>query len=148
MMRTLPIQKQPAVLRFVQAAECYEKWARGGSDRGKRAAQLLVRHLAELFSAGLLLPDPGRFRKRSSEPDRVSLAEWKKIRDAARKRLPLEYYSEVFNPLPVPPDEPIAGSLSDDIADVFRDVVSGLRLFRAGYEKEALWDWRFSLWCH
>jgi len=63
-------------------------------------------------------------------------------------RLPFDLYGELCNPLTLPPEEPGVGSLGDDIADVYRDVVTGLRHFQAGRPEEALWKWTFGLQFH
>ena len=63
-------------------------------------------------------------------------------------RLPLDMYGEVYNPLVVPPEEPLVGSLADDITDVYREVEDGLRLFRAGRREEAIFQWTMSLQIH
>jgi hypothetical protein len=54
----------------------------------------------------------------------------------------------VFDPLSVPPDEPVVGSLSDDLCDVYREVVSGLREYEAGRRAQAVWEWGFGLRHH
>jgi hypothetical protein len=81
-------------------------------------------------------------------PHEVSDTEWKRVVEAA-SRLPFQHYSEIYNPLPVPADgEPVVGNLADDLADVYRDVVTGLRLHEAGRENDALWHWTFNLRHH
>lgn len=45
--------------------------------------------------------------------------------------------------------EELAGSLADDLADVYRDVKEGLELIAAGAsEREVVWQWRFNFWAH
>ena len=45
--------------------------------------------------------------------------------------------------------QPAAGSLSDDLADIYLDVNEGLALLAAGgSEVDAVWEWRFSFWSH
>ena len=50
-------------------------------------------------------------------------------------------YGEVLDPLPVPPEEPVIGSIADDVIDIYRDVVTGLRAYQAGNKTGALWEW-------
>jgi hypothetical protein len=47
--------------------------------------------------------------------------------------LPLNHYSTCFDPLIVPAEEPVVGSIPDDLADIWRDVKRGLALYEAGY---------------
>jgi hypothetical protein len=57
-----------------------------------------------------------------------------------------ETYWEVFDPYNL--DEPVAGSLSDDLLDVYRDVRRGLTLWEGGHDANAIWEWRFSFESH
>ena len=54
----------------------------------------------------------------------------------------------MFDPLPVPPEEPVVGSLTDDIADIYRDVIPGLREYELGRRAQAVWEWGFGLRHH
>jgi len=40
------------------------------------------------------------------------------------------------------------GSLADDLADVYLDLAEGLDLLVGGAPRAAMWEWRFSFWCH
>jgi hypothetical protein len=57
-----------------------------------------------------------------------------------------ESYWEVFDPYKL--DQPVAGSLSDDLLDVYRDVRRGLALWESPHDAAAIWEWRFSLESH
>ena len=48
----------------------------------------------------------------------------------------------------MPPEKAVVGSLADDIADIYRDVVSGLRAFQSGLRAEAIWEWGFNFRDH
>ena len=67
-------------------------------------------------------------------------------------RLPLQYYSELFDPLPMPAtEEPVVGDIADDIADIadiFSDVLEGLRLFDRERVPDAVWQWAFGFQRH
>jgi len=53
-----------------------------------------------------------------------------------------ETYWEVFDPYEE--DDPVVGSLSDDLLDVYGDVRRGLALWDMGIPRTAaLWEWRF-----
>jgi hypothetical protein len=137
-----------AVDRFVAEAELFARWATAGTDEAALAARNGLLRLTRLYSAGLELPaSSGGDETDESVSVEVDRSEWKRVL-AHAARLPLDYYGEVFNPLPVPPEEPVVGSVADDIADVYRDVVTGMRHFQAGRRAEALWEWTFSLQSH
>ena len=78
----------------------------------------------------------------------VSDDEWKAVFEYSLAQLPLRHYGEVYDPLLMPPEEPVVGDVADDIADIYRDVATGLRLFDAGDEAEALWEWGFLFRIH
>jgi hypothetical protein len=59
----------------------------------------------------------------------------------------LEYYWEVFDPYV--DEAPVAGSLSDDLLDVYFDVRRGLDLWRSKAPRTAaIWEWRFHFDAH
>jgi hypothetical protein len=62
--------------------------------------------------------------------------------------LPVQYYSEIFNSLVVPPEEGVAGDLVDDLVDIYQDVAPGLELYDAGRRDEAKNHWQFWLASH
>jgi hypothetical protein len=57
-----------------------------------------------------------------------------------------ETYWEVFDPYAM--QEPVAGSISDDLLDVFREVHRGLRQWEHGEHAAAIWGWRVSFETH
>ncbi len=57
-----------------------------------------------------------------------------------------DFYWEVFDPYEQ--SEPVCGSLSDDLLDVYRDLQRGLALWDADHKKEAVWEWRFNFDFH
>jgi hypothetical protein len=130
---------------FAEEAGRFELWARDGITKGDAGAREALIRLTRLYVAGLVLPsimDAAR-----GDVERVKDEEWGAVlRDCSR--LPLDYYGEIFDPLMVPPEEAGVGSLADDLADIYRDVVTGLRAYRKGMRSEALWEWGFGLQVH
>jgi Domain of unknown function (DUF5063) len=55
-------------------------------------------------------------------------------------------YWEVFDPYIE--GEPLIGSLSDDVGDVYADLAGGLALWTAGHRDAAVWEWRFAFDTH
>ncbi len=57
---------------------------------------------------------------------------------------PKDIYWEIYDPYGL--DGPVASSLSDDLNDIYRSVLSGLTLYDAGHPQDALleWQWGFS----
>lgn len=58
----------------------------------------------------------------------------------------LDLYWETFDPYT--DGEPVAGSLTDDVVDVYRDLRRGLAWWERGEKVEAIWEWRFSFLSH
>jgi hypothetical protein len=137
-----------AVERFATEAAVFQQWARDGTDSGAQAARQALIRITRLYLSALDLP-PAWSEELADQPDveRVGDEEWR-IVFAAAARLPLSAYGEVFDPTVTPPEEPVIGNLADDIADIYRDVVSGLRAYQAGRRAAAVWEWGFGLRIH
>jgi len=132
---------------FAHEAQRFCDWAQNplGDDAGAREALLRV---SSLYLAGLHLSGDWQASLEPEPlPDSVSKQEWQRVY-AASATLPFQYYSEISNPLEVPPEDAGVGDLADDIADIYRDVAEGLRLYEAGHPREALWQWVFNLTYH
>jgi hypothetical protein len=60
-------------------------------------------------------------------------------------------YWEVYDPIRPEPDDPTAGNLADDLADIYRDLrdsLVGWRHWEAEQRQNALWPWRFNFQGH
>jgi hypothetical protein len=105
------------------------KWADTHTfDRASEGANGL-KLLVGLYAAALNLPALDVVEE--LEPPGVNQEEWDRVYRRFGS-LPVGYYSEIFDPLTVPPEEPVVGDLADDLADIYRDVRSGLQLYEAG----------------
>jgi hypothetical protein len=97
------------------------------------------RYLAPLYMAALDLPsvEPSDNAKPTHTPEPPS--NWQAFEA-------FETYWEVFDPYEL--DQPVAGSLSDDLLDVYRDIRRGLALWEYRDDQNAIWEWRFSFESH
>jgi hypothetical protein len=132
---------------FAEEAGRFERWARSGIGDGAPAVREALIRITQLYLAGLSLPPPWSDHLGTAVVDLVQDDEWKAVLQAAA-RLPLDAYGGVFDPLVIPPEEPVVGSIADDIADIYRDVVTGLRLDQSGERPEAIWQWSFNFRHH
>ena len=90
------------------------------------------RHLADLVRAACDLP-PGDAKGPDTDDNPPAPANWPGFGD-------VDVYWEVFDPYE---DEPrVAGSLSDDLLDIYVDLRRGLGLYDAGHAGAAAWEWR------
>lgn len=128
--------------RFAVEAALYQQWSLHGTDQGGSAVREALLRITSLYLAALELPAPAtNDQSDQPDPERVGNVEWQAVFTAC-SRLPIDYYGEVREPLMIPPGNSEIGSIADDIADIYRDVVTGLRAFQAGHEAQALWEWR------
>lgn len=124
--------------QFIIAARRYCEWAESNYRPDLKSTRQVLELITELYLCGVRL---------SSEVQNVEDTDArfakirKKFRGCHSGSLPINYYSEIFNPIPVPAEEPVTGSLSDDIADIYRDISRGLGLLDAGYRRHALRTW-------
>ena len=55
-------------------------------------------------------------------------------------------YWEIFDPFIC--DEPVCGSLRDDICSIYNDIRKGNLFYEAGYPLDAQWEWKWSFENH
>jgi hypothetical protein len=134
----------PVVLEFVEVARDF--CAIVAEHASIPAAQFLHRvHLVfpRLYSGALLLP-----RASADAPDCDSTSTRPALYDSLREQLgDLDFYREIFDPHQLA-QEPVVGSLSDDIADIYGELAGALECWDAGNREGALGAWRFGFQSH
>jgi hypothetical protein len=137
-----------SVEKFAREAAAFERWLLAGADREADAARECLIRLLDLYRAGIELPPEWSAELEGrADVERVGYAEWRKAYDASR-RLPVDLYSQVFDPTVTSTEAPGIGSVSDDLADIYRDVATGLRAYERGDRAGAVWEWSFGLHSH
>ena len=115
------------------------------------APELLARLrplLADLYAAGARLPEPDPGARRDHE-GRVPKLDWREHAESLAAKLGArDLYLEMFAAYDFTTWEPVTGSLSDDLSDIYLDLSHGLALWRAGEEHTALWEWHFGFVFH
>jgi hypothetical protein len=126
--------------RFALAARTFVAWAElPGSNDPYAEAVSARRIVTALIAAAIELP-----AGTCGDQDAPDLPDDEYQRVFKRfGALPFNAYSEFFNPLSVPPEEPVVADLADDLADIWRDVKSGLQLYDSGSPESAAWHWSF-----
>jgi hypothetical protein len=132
---------------FAGNARRFQHWILESQSVGNSAAREALLELTGLYGAARGLPSPLLAATETERSPRVDDIEFDRVRIWCA-RLPFQCYGEVFDPTVVPPEEPVVGDVADDVADVYRDVVIGLRLFDAGLHDDALWEWGFGFRTH
>lgn len=130
---------------FSETVRRYCHWAENSSTDINTDIQTAQKILAELYLSVLDLPDD-EFED-DVELEGVSNAQWKIVRDRF-KNLPIDGYWTIFDPSKAEESEAVFAELSDDLADIYRDIKYGLLLFDAGHLTEAVWQWKFNFKIH
>jgi hypothetical protein len=129
--------------QFAKAARDFCAWATSPVMSPEQEAASAAGHISALLASGCALgweegvPADGRPPAEELESVRLKAA-----------ALPFQYYSEVFNNLIVPPEEPVIGDIVDDLVDIYGDIAPGLELFDSGKLAEARDHWQFWLASH
>lgn len=94
--------------------------------------------LLHLYSQGLKLPQVEPDSADSVIADEIPYPNVK-IRDD-------DAYWEIFDTYTL--EEPVQGSLTDDLSDIYHDLREGIALYEGKKYNEAVWSWKFSFETH
>jgi len=132
---------------FAAEARKYCTWA-VNIEEGHQGSANALRRIVALYQAAFQLPPVSVEGTQDDPLEVVDTDERARVRVACA-RLPLQYYSEQFDPLKVPSTEdPTIGDIANDIADIFDDVRRGLWYFDCGRVPDAAWEWAFGFQSH
>lgn len=132
---------------FATLAERFIAWL---DDRNTPLTpQAALRHVVGLYSAGYDLIEPPQEATESIADDpRIDDATWKSIFRRGAE-LPFSFYCLVLNQHEMDRDPEFGtGDLSDDLADIYRDLVGPLALYRTGDHASATWYWHWGFHNH
>jgi hypothetical protein len=122
-----------AIDRFARAARTFIAWVESpGTARPHAEASVARRSIVALIE----LPDGTCGEEPPNLPDEEYQRIYRRL-----GALPFNYFSECFNPLAIPPEEPVIAGLADDLADIWRDVKGGFLLYESGSPESAAWHW-------
>jgi hypothetical protein len=112
-------------------------------------AHVCLSQLLRLYETALHLPD--QEPETANSFTAVSHEAWDSMRRDIGRRLARDNYWEVFEPLEEEQPEAIVGSLSDDLADIWRDLKPSLADLDGRMAisiEDTVWKWRFSFESH
>lgn len=132
---------------FAQEARTFCAWATG-ADRSAMSVPLALRRVTSFYLAALELPSPFPAGEAEGAIDVEPASDSLAAVERRAAELPFDVSWEVDDPFQTPPVTPDAGSIVDDLVDVYRDVARGLILFDAGQRDEARWEWSFNFRIH
>lgn len=106
--------------------------------------------LPQLYHHASRLPDT---ETTDEELDRdISHDEWSAMFGSLQRKLGVnDHYWEIYDPLKLEHDDPVAASLSDDLADIWRDLRVGVTRWNDCADtirRQIVWDWHFSFHHH
>jgi hypothetical protein len=82
----------------------------------------------------------------------ISHEEWSQMFARLQRKLGgNDLYWVIYDSMKTDLDKPVAASLSDDLADIWRDLKNGLKQWSDGspaMRQEIVWNWRFSFHHH
>jgi hypothetical protein len=141
--------------RLIAARFCSIVSAASMLERTEFLVQI-YRILSELISAAIRLPEVNQTDEEqeasSSKPPlkaRLSHEQWKQLYDLLKEKIgDWDIYWQVFDP--TNDKHAVAGSLADDIADIYRDLKEGLILLE-GHQtptEDIVWSWRLLYYSH
>ncbi|MBL9077283.1 MAG: DUF5063 domain-containing protein [Planctomycetes bacterium] len=138
-----------AVDLFAVEARRFCSWTKQGLGSGPSAARGALDQIARIYAAGLGLPSEWLAECSDHDAEAVPDDEVRAVVSAA-SGLPIDVYWEVFDPVSddATDGRSVAGSLADDISDIYRDVARGLLEYEAGRRSEAHWEWAYHLRHH
>ena len=117
------------------------------------AEELITRvrdFLPLLYYRALQLP---QVESVDEEPDQaISHDEWSALFNSLKQKLGVnDHYWAIYAPIKLEHDIPIAASLSDDLADIWRDLKDGASRWTEaseGIRDQIVWSWHFSFHYH
>ena len=127
---------------FVAAAHAFIAWV---DEERATDLRMLHRLLARVQQTVVSLSHP------SDPGDGDEPADDRPAYDVVRRRLaglPLDSYAVVFDALEPGDVEPVKAALSDDLADIYHDILDGFRYLDAGNAARAIRQWRWGYYAH
>jgi hypothetical protein len=133
---------------FAELARKYCEAVEDTSVEGEQGLRLIHDLLFPLHTAAMQLPEvecEGETRRA------IGQDAWHNAYKGLQERLPCDLYWDTFDPLTETPNEVVAGSIADDLADIWRDLKSGLLELDANdtvSKMDVWWGWRFNFHFH
>ncbi len=133
--------------QFIAAARLYCEWEESNYRPDLKSTRQALELITELYLCGVRLSGKTKSFKYTKTPVLFKLRRGDNIKPRKGK-LPFDHYSEIFDPIPVQAEEPVTGSLRDDLSSIYCDVKKGFILLDAGYEQDAVKQWIINMQIH
>lgn len=116
---------------FLRTARSFCRYIEKGKGKNKRFIKKIQFYLVDLYKYAMLI-EPIDVKYDFKKSSMTTYDNYMKIVNLIMPRLPVEYYWEVHDPYDEKKHEPVCGSLSDDIADIYGDIKKELNNFDIG----------------
>lgn len=133
---------------FALEAVRYANWATGVEGADPITPRNALLRLSNLYQAALHLPSPWTKGLQVDEPKENHTLEDFNLVMANAQNFPFRGYSEIFDPFADPTEEPVLADVAADIAEIYEDIIWGLRKFEAGQVLEARYQWGWGFQHH
>lgn len=136
------------VLEFTAAANEFCKYAERASEiSGSELLKILQRLLPFLYIKASLLPSLEPFFE-DSNAKVVRESDWAAVRDTLKEKFgSADAYLEAYDAKMKEADGPVAGSIAEDMADIYQDLKNFLVNYRTGTNEimnDAIWECRLN----
>jgi hypothetical protein len=138
--------------KTLEFIECAKKYCEIIEGRDRVKPQLFLREvakvLARLYALAMELPEveiesENLLEKGISEP------QWNKLfGDLGQYLGKDDYYVQMFDPTDIEEERPVGSSLADDLADIYRDLLTGLANIEKSPINDLIWEWKFNFKVH
>lgn len=123
--------------QYYDEAVAFCSWAEQLSSISTENATEIILKLMKMYSLSSSLTLPDVTEDYESEYEQVTLSFTPLLSDV---------YWEIYDPYIC--DEPVCGSLKDDIDSIYNDIRKGILSYEAGYQIDAQWEWKWSFENH
>jgi Domain of unknown function (DUF5063) len=106
----------------------------------------LERRILDLYVTALKL-EPGEPTSEAPPPGMSGEDSWAVVQRLSHQFGDFDRYSLVFDPFNIG-EEPVIGSLADDVADIYRGLKDGFAALRDEGVRDAVWCWRLGFDTH
>lgn len=144
---------QKELNNFAEKAKALCEWAESEFTNEIEELEMTEKFLAELHLLILNLPDPSAVweevedLEENSEDKDLAVKQWKAVGERFEK-LPVNGYWEIFDASNIEDEHSVFSQVSDDLADIYGDIKSGLIFYEQEKFPEAFWEWTFHFKIH
>ena len=148
-MKTEDVSENPEVISFIASAKRFCRFVE--DSRSLPVSEFLMQSakiLPELYINGANLPEV-ETDSEDALAHSITHDQWKILFDDLKDYFgKYDFYLETFDPTNLKEEGTVGSSLSDDLADIHRDIKNGLAMMGKIELNEIVWHWKFNFNIH